>query len=284
MDRLFSAAKLLPEKLRGELEAVSYVEELRLRVGRRPCLLTDEGERYLSSVFGVEDMYFAIEEATGASMRTASRQMIHGYINYHGMRVGVCGTGSYDRDELVGLRDICALDVRFPHERRGICDEAVELIDAGGYQNTVILSPPGGGKTTAVRELVRLLSGRGYRIGLADERFEIAAVNGAKAQFEVGENTDVMSGVEKSAAAIMLLRGMSPQIIAMDEITKPEDSEAVLDIVGCGVGILATAHAASANDLKKRAIYKRLFDEGVFAYALIIRGTGKNRRYETVKL
>ena len=104
---------------------------------------------------------------------------------------------------------------------------------------------------------MRLLSVRGERVAVADERAEVAG--GLEGGFDLGPRTDVMSGAPKAAAALMLIRSMSPTVLAMDEITAPEDVEAVLSAAGCGVAVLATAHAEGLAGLRRRALYRRRF-------------------------
>lgn len=116
-----------------------------------------------------------------------------------------------------------------------------------GFCSTLILSPPGGGKTTLLRECVRRLSDQGLRISLMDERGEIAAVQNRTPQFDVGANTDIMTGGQKAACCMMLLRAMRPDVLAFDEISAPEDIEAIRIAAGCGVALLATAHAQSVG-------------------------------------
>ena len=276
MNSHMMASGLLREHFAREFQPIHDAEELRLSIGRQPYVITGDSEYRLHGIFTSDDMLFALERATGASIRTAASRITQGYINYNGLRVGVCGTGTYERDKLTGLNEFTSLDIRLSHECIGICDDIKCRIYG---KNLLIISQPGGGKTTALREIVRILSEQGTRVGLVDERGEIAAMTNGTAQFDVGIRTDVLTGIEKSRAALMLLRGMSPQIIAMDEITKAEDTSAVLDIIGCGVGIIATAHAKSTDDLKKRAVYRELLEQRVFDSLLIISGQGKERRY-----
>ena len=114
---------------------------------------------------------------------------------------------------------------------------------------------------------------------MADERAEVAG--GLEGGFDLGPRTDVMSGAPKAAAALMLIRSMSPTVLAMDEITAPEDVEAVLSAAGCGVAVLATAHAEGLAGLRRRALYRRLLDEGVFRrFVAVRRRPDGTREYE----
>ncbi len=118
------------------------------------------------------------------------------------------------------------------------------------------------------------------RIGLADERGELAAMSGGRPQMDVGLHTDVMDGCPKGEAMLMLLRGMAPQVLAVDEVTSPQDVEAMETAVGCGVALLATAHASGLSDLSRRPLYRRLLEQGIFRRVVTISQEGSQRRYQ----
>ena len=147
-----------------------------------------------------------------------------------------------------------------------------------------ITGPTGCGKTTLLREIIRQLSVRGLRVALADERGEVAAVYDRVPQFDLGPRTDVMTGGSKAACCMMLLRAMNPQVLAFDEITTPEDIAAMEVAAGCGVQLLATAHALSPQTLRQRGLYQRLLDDGIFRRAVCIRRENGARRYEVEAL
>ena len=155
-------------------------------------------------------------------------------------------------------------------------------------QSTLLLSPPGGGKTTLLRDLIRAVSdgegGPALRVGVADERGELAAMYQGEPQFSIGRQTDVLDGCPKGPALLMLLRGMNPQVLAADEITAPEDAAALEMAANCGVSLLCTAHAGSLEELKARPLYRRLLDEGLFRRLVIIERAGRERRYPVVEL
>ena len=161
----------------------------------------------------------------------------------------------------------------------GCADALLPQLLRDGFCSTLILSPPGNGKTTLLRECVRRLSDMGTRISLMDERGEIAAVQNRAPQFDVGANTDVMTGGQKAACCMMLLRAMRPDVLAFDEISAPEDIEAIRIAAGCGVALLATAHAQSVAALRHRALYRALLDEHIFRRAVCITRSGGKRVY-----
>ena len=287
MGLFHTAAELMPVYCRDELMKLSRenVEELRLRADRPPTVLCMGRERELSQrQIKQEDILRCLEKATNASVHTAAPYLKNGYLSYRGLRIGVCGSAIIQNGELSGFRSYSSLAIRIPAAHKGACDGVYKQIMSEGFENTLIIAPPGGGKTTALRELVRKLSDSGIRIGLIDERNEVAASDMGQARFDVGGHTDVLSGLEKQPAALMLLRGMNPQIIAMDEITKPEDAEAICHIHGCGTGLLATAHAAEPGGMMGREIYRRLLEKKIFKILVTVKADRGNRSYGVTKL
>lgn len=283
MDGTELALRLLPtrcldRRCRGMLTGA---EEIRLRLGQAPMVLRGGREYPLPcGPITEDDLLHTLEKATGASLHTAAPALSRGFISYHGLRLGVCGT-AFERDGKVGgFRSYSSLAIRIPRECRGICDEVFSRLQSAQPGNLLILSPPGMGKTTALRELIRRFSGDGIRVGVVDERWEIAAAEMGQAQFDLGPHSDVISGVPKAQASMMLLRTMNPQMIAMDEITQPEDLNAIREIVGCGVRLLATAHASAPEELSRRALYRALLEEHIFQYGMQITLRGEERRYQ----
>lgn len=122
------------------------------------------------------------------------------------------------------------------------------------------------------------------RVALVDERGELAAVHRGRPQLEVGPSTDILDGCPKAVGVPMLLRAMNPQVIALDEIALPEDGGAVLSAAGCGAAILATAHGASVEDLRRRTVMRRLLKCGVFRRAVVIHGRGAERQCRVEEL
>ena len=281
------ALELIPEHLLDKCvyRDLSNLEEIRLRGGRRPHGIQG-GEEFALSSYAVkrEDLERILEKATGASLHASIEALRSGYLSYKGIRIGVCGTVIQERDKMEGFRYISSLAIRIPRECLGLCRDLQAQLFSLEYQNTIILSAPGGGKTTALRDLIRGLSQRGYRISVVDERNELSCTEGAEPRFDLGDCSDVLVGGNKGMSVMMLLRSMNPQILAMDEISSYEDCEMIRQIIGCGVGILATAHASGPKDFLRRPLYRRLCEEQVFTWAITIRQAGKKRIYQAERL
>ena len=163
-----------------------------------------------------------------------------------------------------------------------------KLWEGGALQSALLVSPPGGGKTTLLRDLIRAVSdGDGcppLRVGAADERGELAALRCGLPQFDVGARTDVVEGCPKEKALLMLLRGMNPQVLAADEITDPADCAALALAANCGVALLCSAHGAGLEDLERRPLYRELLERRIFRRLVVIRRTGEGRLYRVSRL
>ena len=283
MNTYEKALELLPRRLLTECSgiAASEAEEFRLRAGRRTTLLIRGTETPISSVpVDTNDIECVIERATNASVHTVQSCIAKGFINCSGgIRIGLCGTGIIDDGKVAGMRGISSIAIRIPHEIRGCGQAAIDRVKAELCGSVLILSPPGYGKTTFLRECIRQLSESGKRVSVADERGELAAVHRGVPQFDLGNASDIMSGVPKAQAVMMLLRAMNPQIIAMDEISSPEDVEAAETASGCGVRLIATAHAADKSELNRRPVYRSLLELGVFKNTVVIDNRCGKRSY-----
>jgi len=278
-----TALELLSSELR---QAARYSingipEEIRLRVGYAPHYLENGQERVIEyKKITEKDLVCILEKATGASMHTVAHSISNGYVNYKGIRVGICGEVSLHNSKTSGFRHFSSLAIRIPKECRGICDEIIREIYSKNFESTIIISPPGGGKTTFLRESIRNLSDLGFRIGVVDERSELSSYG----SFDLGSHSDVLTGVPKVEGALMLLKGMNPQIIAIDEIVSEGDIAAIENIIGCGVEILATAHAAKLGTLTQRPLYDKVFNLEVFKYCVTISNDRGKRRYTAERI
>ena len=283
MDSFITACELLPARLRELLHrsGSTQAEEIRLRTGRQLSLVLNGCEREAGGdKLKAEELMQVLEKATGASLHSAAPAMVNGYISYKGLRIGLCGEAAMSGGQLLGFREYSSLAIRLPRECRGIASSFIDRLTEGGLENTLIISPPGVGKTTLLRELIRVISQRGIRVSVLDERCELSALG----SFDLGRCSDVLSGVPKELGTSMLLRGMNPQVIAMDEISREEDSKVIDRVIGCGVGILASAHGRDRQDMLKRPMYRNFFETGAFKNFLTIYRDGDKRRYLLEKL
>ena len=283
--RLRKLAMALPEDQKGT------AEEFRLRAGQPLTVLLPSGEVPLDAVVEPEELDTLCDIATEFSRYAAAETLREGYLSVRGgFRVGLCGTAVMKSGANTNLKDFSSAAVRIARQQLGIADGiAPELFRGGELCSTLILSPPGGGKTTLLRDLVRRLS-EGVepygprRVALIDERGEVAVMYRGKPQMYVGPRTDVLDACPKALGIPLVLRAMNPQVIAVDEITVPEDVRAMSLAAGCGVRLLATIHAADVAELLEKPLYRRLLEDRVFRMAVRILRMEGGRAYEVEEL
>lgn len=276
---------LLPPELLSAVQAarIEHPEELRLRINQKLTVVSATETVALNTPeITARHLDHLLERASGCSAHVCGELLRQGYLHTaSGCRIGFCGTVTGSGSV---LRALTSANIRIPHAIPGCAGAIADQTLREGMENLMILSPPGCGKTTLLRDLIRLLSESGLRISVADERGELAGQSGRNPGFDLGPNTDVMTGGSKGETGMMLLRSMNPQILAFDEITSSRDLEMIRQAAGCGVTLLATAHAESRALMKSRPLYRELLDSRVFRKAVWIRLERGTRIYEMERL
>lgn len=284
-------AAFFPGKLREILLAVDEVqqreaEEIRLRAGKGLSILGADGRETVlpgTAAISQQELRGVIEIATAASFHRAMDKLCRGYLPLAGgHRLGIAGSTVTREGRIHHFRDLSSLSLRLAHEIPGAAFPVARQLVAKGKRggSCLILAPPGYGKTTLLRDLIRIYSDQWkLRVGVADERGEIAALLDGVPQFAVGASVDVIDGCGKGEAGLLLLRSMNPQVIAMDEITSPEDVDALSVIAHCGTAVLATAHGSDLEALFRRPLYQPLLQQRIFQTVVSIRRTEGRRSY-----
>lgn len=214
-----------------------------------------------------------VMRACSHSLFTVTDTLRRGYISVSGgIRVGVCGAGVMRDNALTAVKDFCSVNIRLPHEVKGCAGVlAPKLVSGRTIKNALIISPPGAGKTTILRDLCRLISDGGHNVLLCDEKYEIASAVSGVPSLDVGDCTDVISGVDKPKVFEMGIANMSPEVIITDELFAA-DLPYVRRASTCGVAVIATAHARDIDELKAKSEYTDIVSQAVFDSYVVLSG------------
>ena len=220
---------------------------------------------------GAGELTKIIQSMCRGSIFAAQTSLVSGFLTIEGgHRVGVCGRCVCENGVVTHMADISAVCIRIAGEIRGAADGIMEYVEYGRkLYNTLIISPPGCGKTTLLRDIARQLGGR-HRVCIVDERSEIAACKGGVPSYDVGKYTCVMDSVPKANGIMMLLRTMSPEVIITDETGSAEEEKAIYNMINCGTKIITSAHGYSEKDPGSSEYIGRLTQRNVFERVIVV--------------
>lgn len=270
----------LPSRIASALDKIPYNSlcELRLRA-ECPVVANIMGENYyLSSDILSKDANSSLDISFGEiqailsrisnnSLYTINDQLLEGYVTISGgIRIGVCGESVAVDNKLKTLKNISSINFRFPHFLKNCSLNLYPYLVKNGYpKSTLIISPPGAGKTTYLRDLVYQLSTREklLNILIVDERQEISSVFDGKISTKL-KNIDVYSNCSKEFGFNNGIRSMKPDVIITDEINIEKDLDIIENALTSGVKVIATLHAGSINDLRNKPAFKSLLQKGLF--------------------
>lgn len=302
---LHRIAHLLPLELKSVLEKLpsssqELLEEVRVREGR-PLEVSLKGQSKFVGTDGLlrltadgaykptaDSCRRLLDRITNYSLYAMEEELRRGFITVSGgHRIGLAGRTVLDGGVVRGIRDIGAFNIRIAREVVGAAAPLLpKLLDLPrkSLQSVLVLAPPQMGKTTLVRDIARSVSiglwgngeGKawpGRKVGIVDERSEIAACVRGIPTFDVGPRTDVMDACPKAEGMMMLLRSMSPEVIIADEIGRPEDAAAIKEASHAGVSVVATAHAYDLQDARGRPVLNELLAEGSFSLIVELKRT-----------
>ena len=269
--------RLFSGKVRRIMERATLdmanIYEIRLRV-HSPLLLVYAGEEFFVTEEGAlsteaekgyqiqaEDVRETMEYIGNYSLYAYEEELRQGFLTVQGgHRVGIAGKAVLENEKVRGIRHISCINVRVAHQQKGCADKVIPyLMKQGSFCHTLIVSAPRCGKTTLLRDIIRQISDGtkdrpGLTVGVVDERSEIAGCYLGVAQNDVGIRTDVLDCCPKAEGMMMLIRSMSPEVVAVDEIGTSEDIRALEAVINCGCKSLATVHGTSMEDVMKKPL------------------------------
>lgn len=286
---------MFPESMRARWESVAgqadHLQEIRLRVNRPAVVLINNREWFVDETGRLldrqpcepgikpEELEAVLKHLCQYSLYAFADEIRQGFLTIQGgHRVGVAGQVILEeRDKIRNLKYIRYLNIRMAHEIKGVSDPYLSCLydEYGQVRNTLLISPPGCGKTTMLRDMIRNFSngtryGRGVNVSVVDERSEIAGSYLGIAQNDVGIRTDVLDGCPKREGMMMLIRAMAPQVLAVDELGNEEDIQALQMASGCGCKLIATIHGSSINEVRHKKYMRNVISERLFERYLVL--------------
>lgn len=262
-----------------DMNQIEKLQEIRIRVNKKAILKYDDKEVITNFIPNESNMIEILHRLCENSIYSFQSQICNGFVTlYGGHRVGITGHVVMNNGKINNINYISGLNFRIAKEIIGASNDLLRyVIENGEIQNSLIVSKPGNGKTTLLRDLVRNLSNMGYTVSLIDERGEIAAMYNGVPQNDVGLRCDVLDNVTKSLGMKIAVRTMSPDIIVSDEIGTKEDVEAINYGVLSGVHGIFTAHGNSIMDIKLNENLNKLYEEKIFNKIIFLEKMGKIR-------
>lgn len=275
-------------------EELEMLEEIRVRNNLPLILKIGQAEKVIDYKITTEDINYIFQKICENSIYSYQKQIANGFITVQGgNRVGIVGTAVLDgNDKVINFNYISGLNFRISRQIIGCSNQIVDEIfnGCGGIYNTLIISKPGIGKTTLLRDIVRNISNgmpnkfKGMNVTVIDERGEISATYKGIMQNDLGMRTDVINDIPKYIGMKMAIRSMAPKVIVADEIGNKRDSEAIKYAMCCGVKGIFTAHGASLEELEKNPEISDLLENKIFEKIICIKDReGKNYNWSILQ-
>lgn len=274
---MINVLHFFPKTITEQLAAIppmqlSGMEEIRIRV-QRPIEVILKGKPiFIPYIVQQEDAAQLLNKISQYSIYTLEEELRRGYITIEGgHRVGLAGKVILDQGKVKAIRDISSFNIRIAREKIGIAEPFLPYLYDREWKHTMVIGPPQSGKTTLLRDIARMISTgieknqiSPLKVGIVDERSEIAGSMKGVPQLSFGPRIDVLDACPKAEGMMMLIRSMSPDVLVVDEIGRLEDVEAIMEAVYAGIKLITTVHGRSLNEVKNRPSLVKLTNEGVF--------------------
>lgn len=267
--------RVLPREVANMLDT-EHIEEIRIRANRNIILKYTDKEEVLNYTPNQRELLYILQVFCDNSIYSYQSQICNGFITlYGGHRVGITGSIAMKDGKINNINYVSSLNIRIARQILGVSDDILNIVlEDRKINNTLIMSRPGCGKTTMLRDLIRNISNLGYTVSLIDERGEIAAMYKGIPQNDIGLRTDVLDNVTKDLGMRIAIRTMAPQVIATDEIGTKEDVDAINYGVCSGAKGIFTAHGESIEDLKLNKELNILYEEKIFNKIIFLEKKG----------
>ena len=258
------------------------ITEIRMRVNQRIIIVIKNKKYYLKNndgeyvVSSSEMIDNFIRRASENSLYAFNESIINGYLSIKGgIRIGISGYVVYDNDKVITIKDFQSVNIRIPHIIKNCSLPAFDFLVGEEVFNTLIISPPGAGKTTFLRDFIYQLGSHNIskNVLIVDERNEICSVIGSEANINLGGFCDIYSNSTKAYAFTNGIRAMRPDVIVTDEIDLNKDLEAIKEAINCGVRVVATIHAQDIKQLRRKRGFDYILDNKMFERFIILSDT-----------
>ncbi len=278
--------KILAKNIRLLLEDEKLdfhkIQEIHLRIGKELYVVYDNKEKFFCKhgtnyIVTKEEVRETIEYISQYSIYAYEQQIRQGFITVEGgHRAGVSGQVIQNAGQIKTMTYISSINIRVAHQIKGCADKVFPYVSEGGhFLHTLVISPPGCGKTTLIRDMIRQISDGnqylvGSTVGVADERSEIGACYHGVPQNDLGMRSDVLDCCPKAEGVLLLIRSMSPKVIAMDEVGTEEDFKSLNYALTCGCKLLASVHGKDLEEVSKKPFFHLMMENQCFERYIVL--------------